>query len=132
MTAIEWDTEQHVDVVCPPDPDAFCRHCGNTLADHQTTDPDNVPTPGDAACVDDMGPAFWDRRLPRQFELADGERLDCPDAAGCGVCDVYLCSEHTSNFTTCAANSAVLHHLNCRHTCPDCDDAAQDDARSRA
>lgn len=134
MTALDWSTATlHLDVVCPSDPEARCRHCGGALREHIATDgPEQIPTPWTAVCMDQL--AFAERKAIRYlpFELADGERLDCPNVGGCGVCDVDICSEHSNEFTTCVDNSAVMHHLDCRHACPACSDAARDDERNRS
>jgi hypothetical protein len=136
MTALDWGTTTtttHVDVVCPPAADAVCRHCSRALAQHaSTTGPRDMPTPDTAVCLDQL--EFAERKAIRwlSFELADGERLDCPNVGIDPVCDVALCSDHSPEFVTCVGNSAVLHHWECRTGCPDCLGAAADDARSRA
>lgn len=121
MTAITWNIVQdHTDVVCPPDPHAACRHCGDELGHHQPSDPDGTPVPGEAACYADAPAAWLTGRAPRQFELADGEYLDCPDADRDPICGVLVCSEHTTAFTTCAESSATMHHLDCMDRCDAC------------
>jgi hypothetical protein len=116
---------------CPPWPDATCARCGDVLSLHQAADPDAQPSLGDAACVGDMGAAFWEKRPPEQFELADGQSLDCPRRTVCEVCDIDICSEHSDQFVTCAGSWTVLHHWACRASCADCHDAALDDVKTR-
>lgn len=130
MTATVWSIPTHEDVVCPPAADAVCRHCGDTLADHdQLVDPDAPPVPAEAGCRDDAYLAWREDRPRRRFDLADGETFDCTEAGSCPVCDAFICSEHSNEFTTCADSSAVLHHTDCRYHCGACIDALRVDAR---
>lgn len=129
--AIDWDIVTHTDVVCPPSPDAVCRHCGGTLAHHSSTEgPEESPTPATAICIDPLAFAEYRAIRYRTFELADGESLDCTNVGDDPVCGIEICSEHSNEFATCADNSAVLHHLDCRHRCIDCADAMADDAKA--
>lgn len=110
----------HDHVVCPPWPDAACKKCGDVLSLHQSSDPDDQPTPSDAACIGDLGQAFFERRLPDQFELADDETLDCPDVTTCDLCETRVCCEHSSQFVTCVDSSSTLHHIDCQANCIPC------------
>jgi len=114
-----------VHAMCPPNQNAFCT-CGDTLADHLATDPDNIPTPGDAVCRSDAGGAFWERRTPAQFQLAAGDTLDCDALAYCNQCGDDLCTDHSPEFVTCVTGG-TLHCLGCRYECSDCGAAAAED-----
>lgn len=121
MTALDWaTTTTHTPVVCPPDPDAMCRHCGTSLEHHQTDDgPGMIPTPDNAVCLDDA--ALLVKRIRHnRFALDAGQSFDCPDATFCETCGVSICSEHSTGFTACVDNRFVLHHLDCVEQCDDC------------
>lgn len=150
MTAIDWDqsltptlaeaqrdewesNRTHPDVVCPPDPDAICQHCGLELHAHQTNDgPGMIPTPDNAVCIDDA--ALLQKRVVwNDFELAVAQSFACPHATCCETCGVALCSEHSTAFTACVDNRFTLHHLDCVKECEDCmrqvaEDSAEDHA----
>ena len=121
-----------VDVVCPPNPDAACKHCGETLGYHLTDDPDSSPTIGDAGCSTDAGDSFWEHRNIRQFVLADGESIDCPEATICDVCQVGMCGKHSNEFVTCAGHGGTIHHPihhpECVYECAECCGARAEDA----
>lgn len=112
----------YTDVVCPPDPNAVCGRCGEALMFHINPDDPHGPiTPAVGVCLDSA--ALRRRKIQYlRFQLADGETLDCANAGEDPVCGAELCSEHTDEFFTCAGNSAVLHHPECRHGCRDCAD----------
>lgn len=108
------------DVVCPPDPCAICKHCGTELQYHLTDDDPEIPvTPETAVCLDDAA-LLRKRVVYNRFELAPGYNFDCRAVTTCDVCCVQLCSEHSTNFTTCAENPHSLHHLVCVDHCHPC------------
>ena len=57
----------------------------------------------------------------------------CDFGAECSVCGRWLCPEHSNEFTTCAENIDLLHHVGgCEAECLDCAGAnALDDAEDR-
>lgn len=121
MTALDWATTSvHTDVVCPPDPDAICKHCGLGLSAHQTDDgPGMIPTPENAVCIDD--PALLVKRIRwNRFELDAGQSFDCHHASFCDYCQKSICPEHSASFTTCVDQRCTYHHLDCAEQCPDC------------
>lgn len=113
----------HLDVECPPDPDALCG-CGAELGAHVPDDPDS--TPGiNWSCP---GPYMesWGRRYV-DFHLAAGETLDCPETTVCEICQVGMCNEHSNEFSTCVDGG--IHHSDCADVCAPCVAARRDDAR---
>lgn len=129
MTAIDWDIAEHTDVVCPPDPNAECGFCGEALRHHiNVEDPNGPVTPDAAVCIDSA--ALRRRKFQYlRFTLADGEALDCPNTGTDPVCDVEICSEHSTDFVTCVDSPSTLHHGDCRYFCLPCADAMAADAR---
>lgn len=125
------EATSHTDVVCPPNPDAVCA-CGETFQFHIAADnPDAPVTLGNAGCPHDADAAFWKARPIRQFELADGDSLDCDGATTCTVCDVDVCAEHSDDTTRCVDGG--LHHNDCTDQCQPCLGAHADDlAEDRA
>jgi hypothetical protein len=115
------------DVVCPPDPTARCGHCELALEDHNTLGPDDLVTPENAICLDDTA-LLWRTIIWNRFTLAPGQNFDCRAVMRCEVCDVLLCSEHSTNFTTCAESEYRLHHLACRDHCDPCSRGIAEDA----
>lgn len=97
--------DAHLDVVCPPAAAARCT-CDAVLSDHLSG----------GLCPTSAGPGA----LPQVFELADGETFDYPHTVVDDVCDVEICADHSTEFTTCVANPHALHHLDCAYQCPSC------------